>query len=219
MPRRNVLKLVAALVLLAGCSKPASHAFTTQVPTTEPPVTTTTAPEPAPMPAEPMAFTGAGLDLHAAAPVPQANLDAAWAGVLQTMNQYLEAAVLTPLRSGGPAGDLTPLFTSVAVDRVMAVGPDRFAFIDENLLPASDLRQEAATVTMTALAGPNGVMSVIAAEVDLRLTGHISGAPLTVTRSGEVVLMPEGGTWRIDAWDLTVTRTVAEDSTKTTAAS
>jgi hypothetical protein len=104
----------------------------------------------------------------------------------------------------------------MAVDRVMAVGPDRFAFIDENLSPASDLRQEAATVTMTALAGPNGVISVVAADVNLRLTGHISGAPLTVARRGELVLVPEGGTWRIDAWDLKVTRTVADHSTNTT---
>ena len=215
MPRRTLFPLVAALVLLAGCSRSYSDAYTTQPPTTEAPAPTTTTPE-SPAAAEPIAFTGTGLDLHTAAPVSQAAQDAAWAGVLQTLNQYLEAAVLTPLRSGGPAGDLTPLFTSLAVDRVMSLGPDRFAFIDENLPPASDLRQEAALVAMTALAGSDGVMSVIAAALDLRLTGQVNGGPMTLTRAGEVVLVPEGGAWRIDAWDLKVTRTLAGQTTTTT---
>ena len=69
---------------------------------------------------------------------------------------------------------------------------------------------------MTALAGSDGVMSVVAAALDLRLTGHIGGAPLTVARAGELVLVPEGGAWRIDAWDLKVTRTVAGSVTTST---
>ena len=216
MPRRTLL-LVAGLVMLMGCSKPSSHASTDQTSTTESPAVTTPAPTlPVPAP-EPINFIGEAFDLHAATAVPPSrSYDAAWAGVLDTLNRYLEAAVLRPLRTGGPAGDLTPLFTAPAAARVMAVGPDRFAIIDENLPPLSDVRKERAVAGLTGLAGTDGVMSVVTAGLDLKLIGHINGAPVTVVRNGEFVLVPERGTWRIDAYDITVIRTLAEDTTTTT---
>ena len=219
MLRRKPILLAAGFLLLAGCSRPVSEAYTTQTPlTTEAPATTSPPPsEPeAAAPAEPIAISGAGFELHAASPATQAAIDAAWAGVLQTLNRYLEAGVLTPLRTGGPAGDLSPLFTPLAVSQVMAVGPDRAAFIDEGLAPATDLRPHASVAKLSALIGPDGVMTVVTAALDLRLTGRIMESPVTVARRGDLVLLPEGGTWRIDAWDLTVTRTLAESVTTRT---
>ena len=167
--------------------------------------------------AAPITFTGDAFDLHAGTEVPPfRSYDAVWSGVLDTLNRYLEVAVLTPLRTGGPAGDLRPLFTKPAADRVMAGGPDRFAFIDENLPPVSDVRKEAAVAGLTGLAGADGVMSVVTAGLDLRLIGHINGAPVTVVRTGELVLMPEGRTWRIDAYDMKVVRRIAGEITTTT---
>jgi hypothetical protein len=206
--------LVAGLVVLTGCSRSTSHAYTTQTTTTQAPAVAT--PVLPVAPPSPIAFTAAAFDLHTAGPVSPADFDAAEAGVLDTLNRYLNAAVLTPLRSGGPAGDLTPLFTRPAVDRVMAVGPDRFAFIDENLPPVSDLREEAAVAGMTALAGEDGALSVITAGLDLRLVGHIDGEPVSVVRTGELVLVPDGGAWRIDAYDISVTRSRAGGATTTT---
>lgn len=212
-----MLCLVAGLVILTGCRGSGSLAFTTQTTVPQAPVETAPATTlPVPPPPTPIAFTGAGFDLHTAGPVGPAAFDAAWAGVLDTLNRYLEAGVLTPLRSGGPAGDLTPLFNPPAAERVTTVGPDRFAFIDENLPPVSDVRAEAAVARLTALAGPDGTMSVVAAGIDLRLIGHTNGALVRVTRTGELVLMPEGGTWRIDAYDIAVTRTLANETTTTT---
>lgn len=206
--------LVAGLVVLTGCSRATSHAYTTQT-------TTTPAPAVGPpvrpgAPAGPIAFSASAFDLHAAGSVKAADFDAAEAGVLDTLNRYLITAVLIPLRSGGPAGDLTPLFTRPAVDRVMAGGPDRFALIDENLPPVSDLRKDAAAVGMTALAGGDGALSVITAGLDLRLVGSIDGQPVSVVRTGEVVLVPDRGAWRIDAYDISVTRSRAGAATTTT---
>lgn len=217
MLRRNLILLVAAMVVLTGCSRASSDAYTTQTPATDAPATTgpTLAPDPAPD--EPITFSGFGFHLHTAGQVGEAEFKAAWTGVIETLNRYLEAAVLTPLRTGGPAGDLTPLFTPLAVDKAMTVGPERAALIDEGLPPASGLKAETARAGLNGLAGTDGTMSVVVAGLDLRLTGFVSGVPLTVVRTGEMTLFPEGGTWRIDGYDIKVVRTLADDVTTTTA--
>jgi hypothetical protein len=218
---RRLLVLVAGLVALAGCTRTSSAAFITQTTqTTAPGVSTSTSLLVLPVPPpEPIVITGTGFDLHTAGRVPTAAFNAAWEGVLDTLNRYLEAAVVVPLRTGGPAGDLAPLFSGPAAAKVTTAGPDRSAFIDEGLPPLQNVRKERAVAQLTALAGTDGVMSVITAGLELRLIGHIDGAPVTVTRTGELVLMPEGGRWRIDAYELKVVRTRAQDSTTTTARS
>ncbi len=203
MPRRIPLLLLTGLLAFTACGRGPSAAYIAHG-------------APAPVrPLGPIAITGAGFDVHTSGTVGQKQFDAAWAGVLDTLNRYLEDGVLRPLRTGGPAGDLVPLFSGPAAARVVAGGPDRFAFIDENLPPVSDVRQEKAVATLAALAGPDGTMSVVTAGLDLRLAGRIASAPVTVVRTGELVLMPEGGQWRIDAYEIKVTRTWAGDTTTT----
>ena len=208
--------LVAGLVLAAGCGRTHPEAFTTQSTTPQPTVSPAAPVLPLPPPA-PITITGDAFDLHAAGTVATATFEATWAGALDTLNRWLEAGVLTPLRTGGPAGDLTPLFSPPALARVVPGGADRFAFIDENLPPVSDLRSERAVAGLTALAGRDGTVSVVTAGLELRLIGHVAGAPVTVVRTGELVLMPEGGTWRIDAYDIKVVRTMAETTSTTSA--
>ena len=212
-----MLFLLAGLVVLTACTRPSAAAFTTQ--TTQTTVrgvvtSTTVLALPAP-PHELMVITGTAFDVHTAGRVPQATFDAAWAGVLDTLNRYLEAAVLTPLRSGGPAGDLAPLFSGPAAAKVTVAGPDRSAFVDEGLPPLSEVRKEAAVATLTALAGTDGTMSVVTAGLDLRLVGQVDGSPVRVARTGELVLMPDGGRWRIDAYNVKVVRAFAQESTTT----
>jgi hypothetical protein len=212
---RRIFAVVAGFSLLTGCTSAVSHAYVNKVTTTVPEATTGTSPP------APIAFRGAGFDVHTAGTVSQATFDATWAGVLATLNRYLEAAVLTPLRTGGPAGDLSPLFTPLAVDRV-TTGPDRAAFIDEGVPQVTDLHADAAVARLTALAGADGSVSVVDASVDLRLTAEANGAPVSVTRTGDMVLMPDGGnsgSWRIDAYDITARRTFAGAATTTTARS
>lgn len=210
--RRRSGLLTAVLLTLVGCTQPVSHAVTNKVVTTVSTATSGTEPPP---PA-PFAITGAGFDLHTAGAVGTAAFNAAWAGVLSTLNRYLDAAVLTPLRSGGPAGDLAPLFTGPAAARVASPGPDRAAFIDEGLPPAVGIKPVSSVATLTALAGEDGVMSVISADLDLRIAAQVDGAPLTIARTGELVLVPEGGAWKIDAYSLTVRRDTAAATTSTT---
>lgn len=212
MYRRLLLLLLGGL-LAAGCGG-SSHAAPGTTDTSAAPYTIPVVSLPPP---PTIAFTGDAFVLHTAGPPTGASYDATWFGVLDTLNRYLDAAVLTPLRTGGPAGDLSPLFNPPALARVVPGGPDRFAFIDENLPPVSDLRSERAVAGLTALAGQDGKVSVVTAGLDLHLVGHVAGAPVSVVRTGEVVLMPEGNTWRIDAYDIQVTRSMADDTTTTTA--
>lgn len=213
-----LLFLAGLAVLAAACTRPTAAAFTTQTTQATVPgqVTTTSIFILPPPPPEAIVITGAGFDLHTAGRVSTAAFDATWAGVLDTLNRYLESAVLTPLRTGGPAGDLAPLFTGPAAAKVTTATPDRSAFIDEGLPPLSDVRKDSAVAQLTALAGSDGAVSVATAVLDLRLTGHVAGAPVKVVRTGELVLVPEGGRWRIDAYELKVVRTLDEDSTTTT---
>lgn len=206
--------LFAGAVALAGCTRSPSAAYSTQTTTTQPAASLAAGADDAPAP---ITIDGAGFVVHAGGPVDQPGFDASWAAVLDALNRYLEAAVLTPLRSGGPAGDLAPLFTPLSAPRVLSVGPDRAAFIDEGLAPATGLRRERGVATLTGLGGRDALLSVVSAQLELRLAGEVNGAPLRVVRTGELVLIPEGGTWRIDAWDLRVTRTLAEVTTTTAA--
>lgn len=209
MLRRNPIALAVVLgVLSPACGPAASEAFRNRLPGAE-----------APSPPGDLVFSGAGFDLHTAGTVSPATFDATWKGVLATLNRYLDAGVLTPLRSGGPAGDLTPLFTASAAARVMTPGPERAAFIDEGLAPATAVRRDAAVATLTALAGTDGAMSVVTARLDLRLRAEVDGTPLSIARTGELVLMPEGGTWKIDAYDIRVSRDTVATTTITTARS
>jgi len=201
---RRILLLVAGLALLTGCSPPVSSAYSNHV---------SAGPEASD---RHIAISGAGFDMQAAGNVSRATSDATWAAVLATLNRYLEAAVLVPLFTGGPAGDLAPLFTSPAVDRVLK-GADRAAIIDEGLPATADVRSESAVATLTGLAGTDGVVSVVSASLDLRLSGQANGAPVTVVRTGDLVLLPDGGTWKIDAYDVRASRSVA-GATSTTAA-
>lgn len=156
--------------------------------------------------AEPaIVLTASSFDVNAAAPPGPVELTGVRSAVLATLNRYVEAGVLTPLRTGGPAGDLGPVFTAAAVARVSATA-DRQAFVDEGVPRLSGLVAQAATVGLTGLAGVDGKLEVVDAALDLRLTGTASTTPVTIARTGQLVLLRDAGGWRIDGYDIKVTR-------------
>jgi hypothetical protein len=210
MLRRRPLVFAAALLVLSttGCGPGAAEAYRNHLPTDVAPEADTD-----------LAITGAGFEIQAAGDATKTAAGGAWKGVLATLNGYLEAGVLTPLRSGGAAGDLGRLLGSEVAARVTPPGADRAALVDEGLPPATDIRRDAGVATLSALAGPDGTISVVTARLDLRLRAQVEGAPLTIARTGELVMLPDGPIWRIDAYDLRVSRDSAGVSTTTTAAS
>ena len=134
-------------------------------------------------------------------------------GVQGLLDGYLDRAVLQPLRSGQPAGDLSALFAGPALDRMS--GPDRAALVDEGLPKATQLKVTTAEADLTALIGPDGV-GALTAGIKVVVTGAVEGAPLTVERTGELLLAGDGPTWRVAGYDMRVTRDAAGSVTTTT---
>jgi hypothetical protein len=123
------------------------------------------------------------------------------ASVKATLDAYLAQAIVAPLYTGTPAGDLSTIFTPVALERVVGDPTARATLIDEGMPAATDaIVAEAANVTLGSVAGPDGVTAIIGAQVDL--TVHATGPAIDVriVRNGEMTLIPEGDGWRIDSF-------------------
>ena len=196
--------LVCLVMVAGGCSKGghkgASGRATT---TTEAPVAIT--------------FKVTAFDVEAAAAPVAGAASGAQDGIQATLNRWLETAVLGPLRSGQPAGDIGPMFSAATRERITTT-PDRAAFVDEGIPPVAGVRAGIASLAMTALADPDGAIPVVAVHFDLTLGGTVDGTPLGVEHTGDLFMVPEDDAWRIDGYDVRSTRATAGATTTTTAA-
>jgi hypothetical protein len=132
------------------------------------------------------------------------------------LRRYVDDAILAPLRSGGPAPDLGSLFTAETAPRIS--GGDRAALVGEGMPSArGGVEADAANATVTPLIA-GGQVPLVTAEIDLRLRARdVEGAAVTVTQHGELLLVPEGPTWRIGGYDMVTTRDTPAGTTTTTA--
>jgi hypothetical protein len=193
--RRTAAITVIALLLVApACSK--DKADDDAAPKAKR-ATTTTAAAAAPT----LSFTVVGTDPNGT----KAPDDATLAAVKQTMDGWLAAAVVAPLHSGQPAGDLSPLFTQAALDR-MADPAVRASLVDEGVPAAKTIEPEVANLLVTSVAGPDEVVALIGARIDLKV--HTVGAThdVDVVHQGELVLVPDGTGWKIDSFALHTAR-------------
>ena len=148
-------------------------------------------------------FTVIGADVHAIGPSAPFPPDLQ-ASVLATLNAYLTAGVVQPLRDDKPPAGVEAAFTPAAAARL--AGPDRAALVEEGALARGDVRQERASVRFTAMRGPSGDIVVVTAQLDVALVVKTSGGDVAAVRAGEMVLVPDAGGWRIDAFDVLARR-------------
>jgi hypothetical protein len=192
---RRLLVLVAVVAAVAAgpaCSK--KKPGQTASPKTTAASTTSTAPGAAPT----VKFNIIGLEDNGT----KAPDDATKAAVLGTVEQWADQAVVAPLHTGQPAGDLTALFTPAAAAK-FADPATRAAFVDEGLPAAlTSLSVDKADATLSSVAGSDEVLGVIGVRVDLRL--HAVGPELDVdvVHWGELILAPVDNGWKIDGFDL-----------------
>jgi hypothetical protein len=205
----RVLGLAAVALVAASCSR--------STPASAPPSSTAPAPPasaPATAVAAPPAFAIQAFDV-AAAGESGPSLQELRSEIGGVLDRYLSTAVVGPLQTGQPAGDLSPLFGGGTAERV--AGADRAALVDEGFPPAVDLTVERATASVTVLVGPDPEVGLARAVVSLLVRATVGGSALTVDRTGELLVSPEDDGWKISGYEIRVTRDTATLSTTTVA--
>ena len=192
--RRPTAAALAAVLALAGagaCSKDKDDAA--------PPTSTTSTTALAAPPA-------IGIAITAVEPNGTQAPDEATVGAVKAaLDSWLAAAVVGPLFTGQPAGDLSAAFTPAALERITADPAVRSTLVAEGLPPAStSITAERATAALSSVAGPDGVVAVVAASLDVLLRATGPTMDVDVNHYGEVVLVAdEAGAWKIDSFTIT----------------
>lgn len=192
--RPAAVALVAVLALggAGACSKDKDDAAA------PPSTTTSTAALTAP-PA--ITMTIAGVEANGTQPPDEATVG----GVKAALDAWLASAVVGPLFTGQAAGDLSAAFTPAALARIAADPAARSTLVAEGLPPAStSITAERAAATLSSVAGPDGIVGVVAASLDVLLRATGPTVDVDVNHFGEVVLVQdEGGAWKIDSFTIT----------------
>ena len=128
-------------------------------------------------------------------------------GVMAAIDAYLADAAARPLQKGRP-GDEARLAT-VLSPAVMArlAGTDRAVLVDEGLPKATGtVKVMAKPVVLTGLADGSGKVVVVTAGLAATTRTRTAKGPVTITRTGDLVLQPDNGAWKIVGYALTVDR-------------
>lgn len=191
---RPVVLVVAAVVALAGlaaCSKDDDEKASS------PSKSTTSTALAAPPTIE---VTISGVEPNGTQPPDEATLVA----ITSSLEAWLATAVVGPLFTGQPAGDLASIFTAAALERLGTDPAARSTLVVEGLPPASrSIEAERANVALSTVAGPDGAIAVVTASLDILL--HAVGPTLDVevNHYGDLVLVQEADMWKIDAFEVT----------------
>jgi len=136
-----------------------------------------------------------------AAPFPEDQRDI----LVRKVRDYVEAATIEPLRSGRPAKGLEPIFDAAALTTLQ--GPDGAVMLDQGL-PEVTGKLSAVTepVAINALADGTGAWIMASARLNLDVTGRLDNGKLKIIRIGELLFVPDGGDWKVTAFDVVVER-------------
>jgi hypothetical protein len=215
--RRAPLLVVGAVALagvLAGCS---GGGGSTQQATTSAPSPTTSAPivtTAAPTSTTSTTLATGPADLGSPAVVAGQTSSAGGTGALDpslqtqitdAVHTYVNAASGTPLGTG-KAAVLDGVLTTAAASRLTAASRD--ALTDEGLPALGGVKTDHANVAIDAFIGPDQSV-VVNATIDVGVTAkQPGGGPVKIARTGTLTFVNDGGTWRIDAFNLNVDRDI-----------
>jgi hypothetical protein len=123
--------------------------------------------------------------------------------VQSAVADYERVAIGTALN--GTTGDLAGVLTAEAVKTLTP--EQRATLTDEATVRASAVAAGTNSIALTGYTGADGAISVVNAVLSLNLSGTTAaGTSFTIKRSGNLTLVDDGGTWRIDSFDLSVER-------------
>lgn len=154
----------------------------------------------------PYSFTVTGREVHPMAPeaplFPEDVSEAVTAG----LNTWLGTGVVEPFRSGKPPLGLDAVFTEPALARIAVPGPERAAMVEEGAPLTGRVVQDRANARLTVVTAPDGAAAFVTVQIDVSHAVTVDGAAVDVVRAGELVLVPDRGSWRIDAFDVVTKR-------------
>lgn len=199
-PRRARWRLaVAALVLLAACSGGGDDGAGRNGAGGDGAGSDAgTAPE--------FAFTITGTEVQAMAPQAPAFPPEVAAKVKAGLEAWLADGLIEPLRDGRAPAGLEQSFTAGALSRLTASAPDRAAVLEDGAALKGDVRQDRANAALTALVDPAGGVPLVTARIDVGHTVDTGDGDVAVVRTGELVLVDDGGSWKVDAFDVRTSR-------------
>lgn len=124
------------------------------------------------------------------------------AAVQASLDGWLGNAIVGPLRSGQPSSGLDAVFTEPALIKISAAGPERAAVLEEGTPLTGDVGQDRANARLTLLTAPGGEPVLVTAQIDMVHDVKSGSGFVDVVRGGEMVLVPDRGSWRIDSFDI-----------------
>lgn len=194
--RRTVCLLLIAAIALSGCRRGKDDEPGAQL---APSTTSTTAvPE--------IKVTVAVAAVESMRPDPVAFPDDVRGPVVAALDAWLGAGVVSPLLTGQAPVGLDTAFTNAALARLTPGSADRAALLEETRPAEGVVEPEKASVVLVGLADEKGAVGLVTATVDVSLTFVSSGGPVRISRTGELVLMPVPGGWRIDSYEILAKR-------------
>jgi hypothetical protein len=190
------LVFAALLVALAACSDDRSGTKVVGAPVA-PPTTAPAKADDAPPPPDVTLTVTAAEVVGPAAPAGPL-VDPVLGQVVSVVEDFLHVTSLDPL-TGQPGPGLSHLLLDGAA--AQATHEDRGIVFDEGLPPADEVRMSEATVSLRALAGPDGAVQLVVADFVWDVT-----AAVEVRRTGVLELVPTAAGWQISTYDMTVER-------------
>ncbi|MDQ1439001.1 MAG: hypothetical protein QOK43_2630 [Acidimicrobiaceae bacterium] len=128
-------------------------------------------------------------------------------GVVATLNAWVGTGVVAPLLTGQPPVGLDAVFTPAALARLVPGSPDRASLLEDTRPGEGVVQPEKAAVSLTGLVGEKGDVGLVTAGLDVSVVFvSAAGGSLRIARTGEVVLVPMPGGWRIDSYDVGTAR-------------
>ena len=125
--------------------------------------------------------------------------------IVGTARQYLDGAVIEPLRTGKPAADVSGLFDAGTSPQLNGLA--RPALFDEGL-PAATGGIDATTssLVVNGLSDGAGVLVLATVGSDVQIIAETEDGDLLIHRITELTLVPEGIAWKIVGFDVIVDR-------------
>jgi hypothetical protein len=138
--------------------------------------------------------------------------------IVGTARQYLDGAVIEPLRTGKAAADISGLFDAATIPQLNGLA--RPALFDEGL-PAATGGIDATTSSLVVNGVSDGAGAFVLATVgsDVQIIAETEDGDLLIHRITELTLVPEGIAWKIAGFDVIVDRQGAGVKKASTAAS